>query len=154
MEKILFENLTQEERIEKLGMVKYGKYVRLAWFSYPKVKKEYNGRIKKESSSVVRLGVDYSNLQENVGKEVGIRSEWIKKNIVYENVDKNGIVSLKVRVFTSKCPTHKANTQWYLDGELIAKQELIDMGILNDSTAKPFDGTTFTLNLDNIISLG
>lgn len=154
MKKILFENLTTTEKIEKLGIVKNGNYVRMAWFSYPKVKKEFNGRIKKESTSIVRLGLNYANLQENIGKEVGIRTEWVKKNVVYENVDKNGVVSFNVRVFTSKCKTHKANSQWYLDGKPITKQELIDMGALNNSTAKPFDSNTFTIKLDNIISLG
>lgn len=154
MEKILFENLTTTERIEKLGIVKNGNYVRMAWFSYPKVKKEFNGRIRKESTSVLRIGLSYANLQENIGKEVGVRTEWVKKNVVYEDVDKNGVVSLKVRVFTSKCKTHKATTKWYLDGQPITKQELMDMNALSNSVAKPFDGTTFSIKLDNIISLG
>lgn len=154
MEKIYLSDLTQEQKVEILGMVKNGKYIRMAWFSYPKLKKEFNGRVRKESSSVVRLGVDYSKLQENVGKEVGVRTEWVKKNVVYENVDKNGVVSLNVRVFTSKCKTHKAHSQWYLDGKPITKQELIDMGALSESQAKPFDSSLFAVKLDNIISLG
>lgn len=154
MEKVLFENLTQEQKIEQLDMVGKGRYVRIKWYSLPKLKKEYNGRVRKETSSVVRLGVNYSNLQENDGKEIQARPsslKWYYKNIVLQNVNTN---TLNVQVYTSKVKTHKSITQYFLDGEPITKQELIDMGALSPSQAKSFDGNTFMVKLDNIISIG
>lgn len=154
MEKVLFENLTQEQKIEQLDMVGKGTYFKMSWYSLPKLKKEYNGRVRKETSSVVRIGVDYANLQENDGKEIQARPsslKWYYKNIVLQNVNTN---TLNVQVYTSKIKNHHSITQYFLDGAPITKQELIDMGALSPSQAKPFDGNTFMVKLDNIISIG
>ena len=154
MEKILFNGLTQQQKIESLKMVGKGKYVRMAWRSFPKLKKEFNGRVVKETSGVIRLGIRYSNMEENKGKEIkplATNLKWYYGNIVLQNTSTN---DLNVRVYTSKCKTHKSVVQYYLDNEPITKQELIDIGALNASQSKSFDGSLFTVKLDNIISLG
>ena len=154
MEKILFNGLTQQQKIETLDSLQKGGYVKVQWYSMPCTKKAFKDRVRKETTSVLRLGVNYGNLKENENKEINplpTYLEWHYKNIILRNINTNGLL---VRVYTSKVKNYTPSVQYYLDNEPITKQELIDMGALNASQSKSFDGNTFNIKLDNIISLG
>lgn len=144
---------------QKVENVKNGKFIYMVWCSYPqgtKEYKQYNGRIQKVTSGVVRLGIDYSHLAENVGKPTGhLKSGyWKTRNLVIENVDKNEMVSLKLRVYPTKNKKHKSKTKWYFDGVEVTKEWLIDNHYMKEPTPRTEPLICFDIKVENIIQLG
>lgn len=154
MKPIILENLNDQQKVEIIDGLPKGSYVKFKWFSMPCTKKDFKDRVRKETTSVVRLGVNYGNLKENDGKEIQplpTYLKWYYKNIILQNVNTNALL---VRVYTSKVKNYTPSVQYFLDGEPITKQELIEMGAFSPSQLKSFDGNTFNVKLDNLISIG
>ena len=144
---------------EKVNGLKKGAYTKATWQSFPLKSGPYKNRIRKVTSGVVRVGIDFSHLSENQGRTTGALNygTWHKKNYVIENVSKDNVVSYLVRLYPSKCKNHKKTTLWYLDDQLVTSEWLIENGYakqeqLFKSSNSPL--TCFNVGLENLISLG
>lgn len=144
---------------EKLSTIRKGAYTKATWQSYPLKSGPYKDRIRKITIGVVRIGIDYSHLKENDGKETGALpyGKWNKKNVVIENVDKNDVVSYNVRLYPSNSKNHKNEKYWLLDDQLVSAEWLIENGYAKENQLfkkqyGPF--LCFNVKLENLISLG
>ena len=136
-----------------------GTYTKAIWSSYPLKSGPYKNRIKKVTSGVVRIGINFSHLSENQGKQTGPLNYgyWQRKNVVIENVDKNNVVSHLVRLYPSNCKNHKKVVEWYFDDKLVSSEWLIENGYAKQEqlfkpNSAPF--LCFNVKLENLISLG
>ena len=143
---------------EKVDGLKKGAYTKATWQSFPLKSGPYKDRIKKVTNGVVRVGINFSHLSENKGKQTGALSygSWHKKNYVIENVKKD-VVSYLVRLYPSKCKNHKSEVVWYLDNQIVSSEWLIENGYakkeqLFKSSNEPL--LCFNVGLQNLISLG
>lgn len=130
------------------------------WYSTVKPLKAYKGHdIRKTTTCVARLGVCYNNIAKVIAERLiedpnkEKRPSWAIAVKGYENYllqHKNDPTRLYVRVsFDSK---HKFYTTYTLDGKLITKQELIELGAISSSeTNKP---TVCNIPLEHMISIG
>lgn len=144
---------------QKVSSLKKGAYTKATWQSFPLKSGPYKDRIRKVTSGVVRVGIDFSHLSENQGRTTGALSygSWHKKNYVIENVSKNNVVSYLVRLYPSKCKNHKKTTLWYFDNELVTSEWLIENGYAKqEQLFKTSSGPIqcFNVGIENLISLG
>lgn len=145
---------------QKIENYKKGTYIKMVHQSFPCTNKgqiDYHKRVRKVTSSVVRLGLEYSNLASQKGKETqGLPYGYFtKKNYIIENV-KNNMFSQQLRVYLSKSVKHKAKVQWYLDDKEVTKEWLYDNGYLTQAQyeRKSSIDDCFNISIENIISLG
>ena len=144
--------MTREE-FEQLN-IKNGKWVAIKYSSNPKPLKEFkNHTITKVTEGVYRLGIAYCNLKS----KIGVKTE----NLPYghwESEFKNLLLSHDgndyLRIYTTNNPKHKSHTTYYLDGEEITKEELIEMGAMSESQSKSKHTELFNVKLENVIQIG
>lgn len=147
---------------QKVNELKKGAYTKATWCSFPLKNKsqiEYSHRVKKVTSGVVRLGIEYANLSSMVGKEISPRAnhKWQSKNYVTAVVDENQVVKqYKVRLYTSKCKHHRAHTTWYFDDMEVTKEWLLENGYMTKAQYDSVKGEIpfFEVPIENLISLG
>lgn len=147
---------------QKVNELKKGAYTKATWCSFPLKNKsqiEYSHRVKKVTSGVVRLGIEYANLSSMVGKEISPRAnhKWQSKNYVTAVVDENQVVKqYKVRLYTSKCKHHRAYTTWYFDDMKVTKEWLLENGYMTQAQYDSVKGEIpfFEVPIENLISLG
>ena len=147
---------------QKVNELKKGAYTKATWCSFPLKNKsqiEYSHRVKKVTSGIVRLGIEYANLSSMVGKEISPRAnhKWQSKNYVTAVVDENQVVKqYKVRLYTSKCKHHKSHTTWYFDDMEVTKEWLLENGYMTKAQYDSVKGEIpfFEVPIENLISLG
>lgn len=147
---------------ETMINVKKGCYTKATWQSFPlknKSQMEYSHRVKKVTSGVVRVGIEYGNLSSMVGKEITPRAnhKWFSKNYITSVVDENEVVQqYKVRLYTSKCKHHRTHTTWYFDDMEVTKEWLLENGYMTKSQYNSTKGDIpfFEVPIENLISLG
>lgn len=148
---------------QKVNELKKGAYTKATWCSFPLKNKsqiEYSHRVKKVTSGVVRLGIEYANLSSMVGKEIGPSKKghkWYSKNYITSVVDENEVVqNYKVRLYTSKCKHHRAHTTWYFDDMEVTKEWLLENGYMTQAQYDSVKGEIpfFEVPIENLISLG
>lgn len=147
---------------QKVNELKKGAYTKATWCSYPCKNKgqiEYSHRVKKVTSGIIRLGIEYGHLSSMVGKEISPRAnhQWQNKNYVTAVVDENQVVKqYKVRLYTSKCKHHKSHTTWYFDDMEVTKEWLLENGYMTKSQYDSSKGDIpfFEVPIENLISLG
>lgn len=142
----------------KIMNIRKGAYTKMEYQSFPcklKSQTDYHQRVRKVTESVVRLGLEYSHLSENVGKET--------KGLPYgqwEPTKEKYVISHKgkryLRLYTSKCSKHKVKVTWYLDDMVVTKEWLFENGYLTESQYKhqSVKDNCFIVELENIISVG
>jgi hypothetical protein len=152
-------NLTIQEKIVLLQeIVKGGQNINIQFCSFPKLRKEFNGRVKKTTCGVCSMKKDYRNLKINEGRTdfEGLyggseKYRYVIPNLLIEK-NENGNVSYLLRVYPHTLKNVHNRTIYEFDGVEITKQELIDRGILKD---KPHtDIPCFNVKLENLMALG
>ena len=151
-------NLTIQEKIVLLQeIVKGGQNINIQFCSFPKLRKEFNGRVRKETTAVVCFGKSYRNLKVNQGREEesfqGLPSSqhFIIDNVLIEQ-NKDNVVSYLVRVYPNTLKNIKNETKWYFDNVEITKQELIERGIIKDTPHTEIP--CWNVKLENLLALG
>lgn len=145
-----------------MANIRKGAYTKATWQSFPlknKSQMEYSHRVKKVTSGIVRIGLEYANLSSMVGKEITPRAnhKWVSKNYITSIVDENEVVQhYKVRLYTSKCKRHRAHTTWYFDDMEVTKEWLLENGYMTKSQYNSIKGDIpfFEVPIENLISLG
>ena len=151
--------LTIQEKIVVLQqVVKGGQNINIEFCSYPKLKKEFNGRLKKTTCGVCSMKKDYRNLKINEGREnfEGLyggdeKYHYVIPNLLIEKND-NGNISYLLRVYPHTLKNIHNETIYEFDGVRTTKQELIERGILKDKPHK--DIPCFNVKLENLSKLG
>lgn len=138
------------ENFKNLG-IKKGTNCSIEYESEPSAtRKAFNGRVKKHTKMVCRIGVTYANMKANEGKETGpmLWGEFKDNdNVLIEYKD-----NLYLRVTKSSLPNAKPKTIYLLDGEEVTKEALIEMGALGER--KPSEPPlVMNIKLENIINI-
>jgi hypothetical protein len=149
---------------QKVNELKKGAYTKATWCSFPLKNKsqiEYSHRVKKVTSGVVRIGIEYANLSSMVGKEIGPSKKghkWYSKNYITSVVDENEVVQqYKIRLYMSKSPKHRCKTKWYFDDMEVTKEWLLENGYMTQAQYdnKYYGDRPFIeFSIENLISLG
>ena len=135
--------LTIQEKIVVLQqVVKGGQNINIEFCSYPKLKKEFNGRLKKTTCGVCSMKKDYRNLKINEGREdfEGLyggdeKYHYVIPNLLIEKND-NGNIRYLLRVYPHTIKNLHNETIYEFDGVRTTKQELNERGILKDKPHK------------------
>lgn len=168
-----FTNLTSEQKLEAFkalvdnGTIRNGQYINVSFKSVKKALKAYEKEygptlIEKISKGVVRMGINYYNTETYKQKVltdqpiVSHPSPYDSPVEGYEHLlietNKDGKISYKVRIFSSKTDTPMVS-EWRINGELTTEKDL--EGIMcKQSKPNPSEFITFTIMLDNLISIG
>lgn len=133
--------------------IKKGSFVSMEFCSYPKVPKSKGDVVlMKKTYGVFRLGVKYSKMKINEGKIVETLKggEWIKgyENLLIEST-KGG---LNLRVYTTNNHKHIRHVEYFLNGEKVEQQWLIDNGYIKEPTNH--STCLFLVKLENVIRIG
>lgn len=168
--------MREKEILAKLKTIPNGRFFKMEWETYVPVAKKYEKiyTVKKRVSSTVRKGIQYTNTKkykekvsrtEQVLKEIGIEAQqvhdkltklpwgqWLIPNLLIEHINKSGKYNLYLRVYTT---TNKPEVDYYVNGRYVSQTKLKEMGIINNSYwNKSLEDGVFTINTDNIISIG
>ena len=151
--------MTNKSIVEKVlalkEMAKGGQNIRATYQSFPKLRKEWNGRVRKVSSGTISMNKNYRNLKVNQDREefngLPESQHFVIDNVLIEQ-NKDNEISYLVRCYPATLKNAKTKTQYFLDNEPITKEELIERGIIKD---KPHTDTPcFNIKLENLIELG
>ena len=142
--------MTNQEIIAKVLEAKKGRYVSLS-----KVKDLGEG-VRKETDMVIRLGVNYANMEINAGRQTGSLpwGAWVEglENLVLEH---KGNYYLRVTSTTPENPESGADviaTRYILNGRVISKEEAI--AIVGEKKMKGSASPVYNLKFENILRLG
>lgn len=140
--------MTNQEILAKLAEAKKGRYINLT-----KVKDLGQG-IVKESDMVIRLGVAYSNMKINEGRQTGQLpwGNWVEglENLVIEH---KGKFYLRISSTDPANPESGADviaTRYLKDGVEITKQDVLALVGEEKSSASP----VYNIKFENILKLG
>lgn len=140
-----------KELLEKIASYRKGSYTKLVYETTKEIKNK--GILKKKTSMVGRLGINYYKMKENIHKEISPRL-WGENMDGFENYivehTKDGVTNYYLKVFVSKNKNHKAKTNYIFNGEETTKQKLLEEKIIRENKIE----STFTINIKNIVSLG
>lgn len=142
---------------ERLMTIRKGAYVKATWQSFPAMSAKGKGHnVRKVSQGLVRVGVDYSNIKENEGKEnngLPETEKWLAFPYLIQNVVTG---KKKVRLTVSKSATAKTEVKYYLDGNEITKEKLRETGFVRPSALdhKTTDLLVFNVLLENLLDIG
>lgn len=147
---------------EKIAVIREraigGRNINVKFQSFPKLRKEWNGRVKKVSVGTISMNKNYRNLSVNKDraeedfKPLPASMHFVIDNILLEKVNEDNSVSYLVRCYPGTLKNVKMSSEYTLDNQPITKQELIDRGIIKD---KPHtDIPCFNIKLENLIALG
>ncbi len=135
--------MTNEEILNKMGNVKKGKYISL------KKKKDLGNGIEKISDLVIRLGVDYANMEVAKGKEVGSLpwGNWVEglEGLVIEH---KGNYYLRV----ASSYSNNGKSIYLLNGNEISKEEVVNLVGEKKLESKALD--IYNIKFENILELG
>ncbi len=153
---MLLENKSVVEKVLALKeMAKGGQNICATYQSFPKLRKEWNGRVRKVSSGVISMNKNYRNLKVNQDKTefqgLPESQHYVIDNVLIEQ-NKDNETTYLVRCYPATLKNVKTKSQYFLDNEPITKEELIERGIIKD---KPHtDVPCFNIKLENLIELG
>ena len=134
--------MTNEEILNKMGNVKKGKYVAL------KKKKDLGNGVEKISDLVIRLGVDYANMEVAKDKVVGSLpwGSWVEglEGLVIEH---KGNYYLRV----ASAYSNNGKCVYLLNGNEISKEEVISLVGEKKLESKALD--VYNIKFENILEL-
>ena len=137
-----------------------GAYITISWktdITNAKSKKQ-GIEVYKITSGAVRLGINYAHTNYAKGQVTDgttKRPSWFTHMINYPKIVINNKDESKkyLQVFSTNAKTLK--TKYYINGQEVTKQQAQESGYaLNSAFNKSNDIITYTLSLENIISLG
>ena len=142
--------MNNQQILQKLANVKKGRYISLT------KKKDLGQGIIKESDMRIRLGISFANMKVNENKEIGSLpwGQWVEglENLVVEH---KGNYYLRITT-TNPNDLESANdviaTRYIKDGELISKEEVINLIGEKKLVSKP--SLVYNIKFDNILKLG
>lgn len=170
MKKYVFNGKNDNDRLAEFCRIidneyKAGTFVVVEFVSNKKTLAAHKNKIvMKKTRMVVRLGVEYQNTKFFIAKNIELHSlpsPNDKRVNGYERflieTNKDGKVVYKVRLFTTE--GMKAVTEWYVDGKLTTREDLVSEGIISESVAGLTKAVknvsnTFTPFLNNLVSIG
>ena len=142
--------MTNQQIIEKILQAKKGRYIK-----FTKTKDLGNGIIK-ESDMVIRLGVNYANMEINKDREIQPLKwgSWVDglEGLVLEH---KGNYYLRI---TSTDPSHPESgadvvaTRYSLNGRNISKDEVINLVDGKNLVSKA--SSVYNVKFENIVSIG
>lgn len=136
-------NMTEQEIFEKLKEIKKGRYISL------RKTKDLGSGVTKVSDLVIRLGVDYSKMKINEGRQTGSLpwGHWVEG---YEQlvIEHKGIYYLRV----ASSYTKHNRSYYYMDGQEITKAEALSVVGAKKMESKNPD--IYNIRFDNIIHIG
>ena len=132
---------------KELKNIKKGTFVKIEYKTTKETKKY---TLVKHTVAVVRLGIRYSKIKENINKNVqpfpfGQPLENYENYLVQHFKDNE--LKHYLKCFTTK---HKSHTTYFLNGEEKTRKELEEMNILKESKPKQI----YVLDINNIIKIG
>ena len=135
--------MNNQEILNKLNNIKKGRFISL------KKKKDLGEGITKISDLVIRLGVEYANMQINEGRQVGSLpwGHWVEglEGLVIEHKG-----TYYLRVASSYSNNNKS--YYYLNGKEISKEEVINL--LGEKKLHTGNPDVYNIKFQNIIQLG
>lgn len=141
------------ELLQRLVNYKNGTYILLEYETQPTTRAKYKGQLIKKGMEVFRLGVDYSKMKINEGKEINSLpfGEWVEgmKKFIIFNEKKN---QYYLRVTTTNNKKHKIYSDYYLNGEKIEYDKLVEMGVIAPTKNDPSVVKNF--KIENIKRIG
>ena len=120
--------------------------------------KEWKGKVAvtKRTESVYRTDIQYSHTKAFIAKDREVqalpKSQGTDNLLQWTYDDDGNIVAFKIRLYT--VDGQKSNVTYYLDGEPISKQELINRGILKDTQHKGEAPIMFTVFVKDLLYIG
>lgn len=144
--------------LSKLALVPNGAFFKISWVRELPLYKEHQNSgiiVLKEVSTVARKGIKPWNTKIGKQKEPSTHKlpwgMWKKdyEGIILEHKDK-----YYVRLFLT---THQPHITYYLNGQPISKEALLNMHLVTKAGWTELDPTTqdfFCVNIDNIIEIG
>lgn len=121
------------------------------------VLKDFRDRVEKETIGNFRIGIDYSKMAINKDKITGSLPygffEYSNEILYSPSTD-----TYQLRLTQTMNESMAPKVKWYLDGQEITKEELIEMKALGSRQreTKPFDpkeNPVFNIKLKNIIEI-
>lgn len=145
--------MLREELQNELKDYRNGAYITIEYQTMPTTRAKFKNQVTKHSKEVVRLGVDYSKMKINEGKEIGSLpyGQWVEemvKFLIY-NEDKN---QYYLRVTTTGNKKHKIFSNYFLNGEPIEYSQLVEMGAIAPYKGAP--SPIKNIKIENIIAIG
>ena len=144
--------------LDQIKTLKKGAYTYAEYKSEPKpLAAHKDAKIVKVSKGVYRFGIAYKNIKEvkESGKEVGPLpfgswEENFENYIVSHTKDEK--TTKYLRFYITK--HHKTRTQWYLNGEKVSVDKLINGGYISEKAANKKHDLLFIVPLQNVLKLG
>lgn len=136
-------HMETKKAFDAINGIKKGRYVSLVR------KKEYKQGVTRITKDVVRLGVDYSKMKINAGRETKSLpwGHWVEgyEGLVIEHKGNHYL-----RVTSSY--SDKASCKFFADGAEISSAEA--SSIIGESEVRPSRKDVFDVRFDNILSIG
>lgn len=115
--------------------------------------KDFGNGVVKETEMTVRLGVDYSKLSSNEGRQTGSLpwGKWVEglENYVIEHTDKKGNHNMYLRVTSSG--SHISKSKYLLNGQEVDKSVVESM--IGSKKLESKESEVYNINFKNITKL-
>lgn len=115
--------------------------------------KDFGNGVVKETEMTVRLGVDYSKLSSNEGRQTGSLpwGKWVEglENYVIEHTDKKGNHNMYLRVTSSG--SHISKSKYLLNGQEVDKSVVESM--IGPKKLESKESEVYNINFKNITKL-
>lgn len=142
--------MTDQQIIEKILQAKKGRYIRLT------KSKDLGDGVVKESNMVIRLGVNYANMEINKDREIQPLKwgHWVSglEGLVLEH---KGNHYLRI---TSIDPSHPesgadvVSTRYLRNGQPVTRDEVVDL--VGEKNLASKASSVYNIKFENIISIG
>ena len=170
-----------EKLIQSLSTKRNGQWFKITWKTEPELNakaKKDGHKVLKITTSTIRKGIQYSNTKSYKNKmlekayEAGVCSnnysnfkqiendttklpwgQWKKgyEKLIVEHTNKKDEYNQYLRIYTSP---NKAKTQYFLNGNLVSKDYLKSLEIVQNSYWNKTEVTdTMTINIDNVLTI-
>lgn len=115
--------------------------------------KDFGNGVVKETEMTIRLGVDYSKLSSNEGRQTGSLpwGKWVEglENYVIEHTDKKGNHNMYLRVTSSG--SHISKSKYLLNGQEVDKSVVESM--IGSKKLESKESEVYNINFKNITKL-
>lgn len=142
--------MTTQEILIKLAEAKKGRYINLT------KAKDLGKGIVKESDMVIRLGVNYANMQVNKDRQTGPLpwGHWVEglENLVVEHKDKYYLRITSVDPANPESGADVIATRYLLGGQEITKDQVIQT--IGEGKLEGKASTVYNVKFENILKLG
>lgn len=139
------------EQVKEKILKAKGNFVSAKWKSNPKPCGQFKHLcLEKVSRAVIRAGVDYANLAENEGKEIGPLpwGEWVDFPRILQHKGE-----LYLRLYPSKSPNHRVESQYYVNGNEIDRATFLSYLTPSDAKKQDEIPPCFNIKEENLLDV-